>query len=230
MQKKYKVIGIIGIFIIIFIFFIYYLLTPMNVIDIEDKVEKINNKENLKDIYLKDLEIYEKGLEANIKLVIEENKLNSILNSNFLDEIHSNIENIYVNLNEKKLHVYIPYKVINLIYTQIEFEATPKVDKDKFYIIIENAKLGKINISDNIVSKIIKENLQNTGFEIEKNIISIEKNFIEPFSLKDVKVNKSNLYITANISINDLTKFVVNNQIKINESNTSLVGENLWNR
>ncbi len=229
MQRKYKVIIIVFICIMILVGTVYYFLIPDNYAYIEGEDEKIKNKQALEEIYLKDFEIYPEGLEASIKLVVEENKFNSVLNS-MLDNSKSNIESIYVNLNENNLYVYIPYKIINLIDTQIEFKAIPKVDKNKFYITIDDAKLGKININDNIVSKIIKENISSTNLKAEKNIIVINEDIITPLSLKDINVNKNNIYITANISINDLIKFVGDNGVKIDESNMGLTGENLWSK
>lgn len=229
MQRKYKVIMIVFVFIIIMVGTVYYFLTPDNSAYIESQNKKIENIGTLEEIYLKDFKIYSKGLKASIKLVVEENKLNSILNS-MLDKSNSNIESIYVNLGESDLSVYIPYKIIDLIDTQIEFKAMPKVDKNKFYITINNAKLGKININDNIVSKIIKDNISSTKLKAEKNIIVINEDIINPLNLEDISINKNNIYITANVSINDLIKFIGDNRVKINEANMSLIGENLWSK
>lgn len=224
MQRDYKVIMVVFIFIIILVGTIYYFLTPYNYVYIESQNEKKGNRE---EIYLKDFEVYSKGLKASIDLVVKENKFNSILSS-MLNKSNSNIESIYVNFEENNLYVYISYKIINLIDTQIEFKAKPKVDKNEFDITINNAKLGKININDNTVSKIIKDNINSKNVKVEKNTIVINKDIITPFTLKNININKNNLYITVNVSINDLIKFISDNGVKIDESNISLTGENLW--
>jgi hypothetical protein len=139
--------------IAILIGFIYYLLIPKNRIDMIYKEENITIEQVMKNSYIKEIKILPKGLMASAEIVLSKDSIDNIVNlmKNKIDD--KNIKGMDAEIKNEKIKIYVPYKLINLIDTQIELDAIPKIDYNNLVIRIDNVKIGKLKINNEIVGK-----------------------------------------------------------------------------
>ena len=206
MKKTYRYIIMTVILITILIGVMYYLLIPKNRIDMVYSVEDVTTEKIMKNFYIEEFKILPKGLKASADIVLSKDTVNNITNliKNKID--NKNIQGIYSETKNEKIKIYVLYKLINLIDTQIELDAIPKIDHNNLIIRIDNVKIGKLKISNEIVEKIVNEKTKEIGIDSKGNYIIINKDKLNPFKLESIKVNEKNINLTVEIPIKDLGK------------------------
>ena len=92
------------------------------------------------------------------------------------------------------------------INTQLEVNAIPSVENGNLKFALINAKIGKFNINNKILSKSLEKNMNKIPFTINNNIIIIEKQRISPMTLEN-----NSIIIGLQIEVNNLINFKINN-------------------
>lgn len=180
----------------------YYLLTPNQKVTITTNIdsEEILKNSHLQNVSIKlvppkvqgDVVISQDSLEKGLPVVVK--KLNPNEQLEFLAKIE-----------DGSIKVYVPYKVLGFIDTQLELTMNPIVENNNVKLQVVNAKLGKIKISEEIVKKELQKiSEKNENIKVEENNIIITKEKTDPIIVNSIKVNSQELILNVEITGYDI--------------------------
>lgn len=216
MKKLFKIIVPIIIVILILLWALYYLLIPTNKIYLERDNKIITYKDLIEGDFLKSCELLKNplGLKGNIE----------VSNKEFRDIIYtlmkkyniSELKDTYIEIEDKNIKVSSPYEVLGFIESQFELTIVPKVVNNILNIKVTDSKLGKINISNNILKRIMKSYESKIPFSIDGDTIIIDKNYTYPLVIDRLSVEKGKIILEAEVRIDNLLDFIKDYDININ--------------
>lgn len=216
MKKLFKIIVPIIIVILILLWALYYLLIPTNKIYLERDNKIITYKDLIEGDFLKSCELLKNplGLKGNIE----------VSNKEFRDIIYtlmkkyniSELKDTYIEIEDKNIKVSSPYEVLGFIESQFELTLVPKVVNNILNIKVTDSKLGKINISNNILKRIMKSYESKIPFSIDGDTIIIDKNYTYPLVIDRLSVEKGKIILEAEVRIDNLLDFIKDYDININ--------------
>ena len=103
------------------------------------------------------------------------------------------------------------------INSQVEVNLIPSIENGNLKLTLTNAKVGKININNKVLSKVLEKNMNKVPFTIKDNIIIIEKQQISPMTLKKIIIEDDRIIVDLQIKINNLINFINTYDFKIND-------------
>ncbi len=217
MSKFSKSLITIIVILIIVIGGGYYLLTPNESITSNNENKIITIEEILKGSFINKVEINNNPLRLKGKISISQQEFKDIVytiaNKNNIYELEK--ANIFI--NDNKLELIYPYKILGFIDTQIKVYLNPKVVNNNLELTLSNAKLGKINISDKLVVNNIKSYKDKIPFDIKDNVVIVSKDYTYPITLNNVEINNKEIFINLEIYANNLIDFITKYGINVNQ-------------
>lgn len=215
MKKSLTILISILIILAIIGFGSYYALTPNKPIDTSLKGKVITRDEILKGSFIKSGNVYTNPLRVAGTIAIDEEEFKDIVYTIMTNKDITEFENIYIEIVEDKIKFISTYKIMG-IQTQLEVNAMPSIENGNLKFALTNAKVGKINISNKILSKTLYSFRKKIPFEIKDNNIIIEEQYMSPMTLENIRIENDSIIIDLQIKINNLIDFMTKYDFKIN--------------
>lgn len=217
MKKSVKILLSILVILIIITGGIYYSLIPK-----ERVIQNTNNKiiteqDLLQNASIEGFQLVKNPLRLKGKVSISSDEFQNIIYSIMNEYNIENFKNANVDINNSKVKIMYPYKVLGFIDSQLEVNLIPEVVENKLNIVLTDAKLGKINISDKILKEGLKKYREKIPFEVKNNTIIIDKNDIYPTTLNKVEINEKDILIDLEIQANNLIDFISKYNINVKQ-------------
>ncbi len=214
MKKFFKFLMAILVIIIMAIGGIIYALQPEGGI----KEDTTGNREMTKD------DIIQMGLLQSLNFKKETGKFEGTISLN--SEQISNI--VYTAMKESDPEDILPNDIkiidnsivitvpmdIEFIKTQAEVKVIPSVRNGDFIATIDNVKLGKINISGNLLSKIMNHEKDEIPYEIQDRSIIIPTETIKPIELTKIYIENNELKFDMQLALKDAMQYVYSGFIR----------------
>lgn len=214
MKKLFKVLVAVLLVIVMAIGGIIYALQPPGGI----KNDTTGNREMTKD------DIIQMGLLQSLNFKKETGKFEGTISLN--SEQISNI--VYTAMKESDPEDIVPndIKILNdaifitvpleveFIKTQAEVKVIPSVRNGDFIATIDNIKLGKINISGNLLSKIMNHEKDEVPYEIQDRSIIIPTETIKPIELTKIYIENNELKFDMQLALKDAMKYIYSGFIR----------------
>lgn len=195
----------------------YYLLTTNENITANKTNKIITIEEILKGSFIEKVEINNNPLRLKGKISISEQEFKDIVytiaNKNNIEELEKS--NIFI--EDDKVVLDYPYKVLGLINTQLQVHINPKIINNNLELTLSNAKLGKINISEKIVANNIKLYNDKIPFDVKDNAVIVSKDYTYPITLNNVVINNKEIFIDLEIYANNLIDFITKYGINVSK-------------
>ncbi|SCI11420.1 Uncharacterised protein [uncultured Clostridium sp.] len=206
--KGKNIIIVIVVIIAILIAGIYYILTPDKKVSINTQSNSITIEELLKCDFLDSFEILKNPIRLEGRLLLSESEFRDIVytvmnNYNIEEFKYSNIS-----LQEKYIKVISPYKFLNLIDTQYEVNIYPTIVDNNLYLTLKNFRIGKLKISDSIVQSVLKSKANALPFEINKNVIIVDKSYMQPINIKTIDIKDDEVIVYVLVTTTDIIQFI----------------------
>ena len=209
--KGTKIAITILIIIVILIGGMYYTFTPDKKINYNNSDCNIITKEEfLKGNFIESFNILTDPIRLEGAIAVSNDEFRDIIytvmtnyNYNTDDLKYSNIT-----LHNNYIKVIMPYKLLNIIDTQYEFNIYPTLVDNNLHLNLREFKIGKLKLSNKIVQSILKENISNLPFDINNNVIIIDKIYMEPVTLKDINVEDNKIIVNISVSALDIIEFI----------------------
>lgn len=209
--KGTKIAITILIIIVILIGGMYYTFTPDKKINFNDSdCNIITTEELLKGNFIESFNILTDPIRLEGAIAVSSDEFRDIIytvmtnyNYNTDDLKYSNIT-----LHNNYIKVIMPYKLLNIIDTQYEFNIYPTLVDNNLHLNLREFKIGKLKLSNKIVQSILKENISNLPFDINNNVIIIDKIYMEPVTLKDINVEDNKIIVNISVSALDIIEFI----------------------
>ncbi|RDY27983.1 hypothetical protein CHL78_006680 [Romboutsia weinsteinii] len=216
MKKLFKIIVPIIIVILILLGALYYLLIPTNKIYLERDNKIITYKDLIEGDFLKSCELLENplGLKGNIE--VSNKEFRNIIYTLMKKYNISELKDTYIEIEDKNIKVSSPYEVLGFIESQFELTLVPKVVNNRLNIKVTDSKLGKINISNNILKRIMKSYESKIPFSIDGDTIIIDKSYTYPLVIDRLSVEKGKIILEIEVRIDNLLDFIKDYDININ--------------
>ena len=199
------------IIIVILIGGMYYTFTPDKKINFNNSdCNIITTEELLKGNFIESFNILTDPIRLEGAIAVSNDEFRDIIytvmtnyNYNTDDLKYSNIT-----LHNNYIKVIMPYKLLNIIDTQYEFNIYPTLVDNNLHLNLREFKIGKLKLSNKIVQSILKENISNLPFDINNNVIIIDKIYMEPVTLKDINVEDNKIIVNISVSALDIIEFI----------------------
>lgn len=209
--KGTKIAITILIIIVILIGGMYYTFTPDKKINFNNSdCNIITTEELLKGNFIESFNILTDPIRLEGAIAVSNDEFRDIIytvmtnyNYNTDDLKYSNIT-----LHNNYIKVIMPYKLLNIIDTQYEFNIYPTLVDNNLHLNLREFKIGKLKLSNKIVQSILKENISNLPFDINNNVIIIDKIYMEPVTLKDINVEDNKIIVNISVSALDIIEFI----------------------
>ena len=209
--KGIKIAITILIIIVILIGGMYYTFTPDKKINFNNSdCNIITTEELLKGNFIESFNILTDPIRLDGVIAVSNDEFRDIIytvmtnyNYNTGDLKYSNIT-----LHNNYIKVIMPYKLLNIIDTQYEFNIYPTLVDNNLHLNLREFKIGKLKLSNKIVQSILKENISNLPFDINNNVIIIDKIYMEPVTLKDINVEDNKIIVNISVSALDIIEFI----------------------
>ncbi|MEG1310647.1 MAG: hypothetical protein RSD47_01445 [Romboutsia sp.] len=219
MKKDSKMILLIFIILIVSLGVMYYLLIP------QEKIEKSSNKiisieEILKKISIdniSEIELIKNPIKLKGTISISDDEFENIIYTIMNKYNSKDSEYIDINIDNKKIKITYPYKILNFIESKLEVNLHTSIVNNDINIIFNNVKLGKINISNKMIEKELNKYKEIIPFKIEKNIIKIDKDYIYPATINNIEIGEKDIIINLEVQANNFVDFISKYKIKINQ-------------
>lgn len=217
MKKGVKILLSILVILIIITGGIYYSLIPK-----ERVIQNTNNKiiteqELLQNASIEGFQLVKNPLRLKGKVSISSDEFQNIIYTIMNEYNIENFKNANVDINNGKVKIMYPYEVLGFIDSQLEVNLIPEVVENKLNIVLTDAKLGKINISDKILKEGLKKYREKIPFEVKNNTIIIDKNDIYPTTLNKVEITEKDILIDLEIQANNLIDFISKYNINVKQ-------------
>lgn len=216
MKKGITILISILVILVIIGFGGYYALTPNEPIDISSKGKVITADEILKGSFIKSGNVYTNTLRITGTIAIDDEEFKDIVYTIAKNKNITELENVYTAIVEDKIKFISPYKIMG-INSQVEVNLIPSIENGNLKLTLTNAKVGKININNKVLSKVLEKNMNKVPFTIKDNIIIIEKQQISPMTLKKIIIEDDRIIVDLQIKINNLINFINTYDFKIND-------------
>lgn len=125
------------------------------------------------------------------------------------------LKNIYISVEENKIKIIKPYKILGFINTQYTMDMSPSIKDSNLVLTLSNLKIGKIKLSDNMLGSIINSLDVETIFTINNNVVTIDKSFIKPITLKNITINSNKIILDVELQLDNLIDFIKEYEIKV---------------
>ena len=209
--KGTKIAITILIIIVILIGGMYYTFTPDKKINFNNSdCNIITTEELLKGNFIESFNILTDPIRLEGAIAVSNDEFRDIIytvmtnyNYNTDDLKYSNIT-----LHNNYIKVIMPYKLLNIIDTQYEFNIYPTLVDNNLHLNLREFKIGKLKLSNKVVQYILKENISNLPFDINNNVIIIDKIYMEPVTLKDINVEDNKIIVNISVSALDIIEFI----------------------
>lgn len=122
---------------------------------------------------------------------------------NYEDDMMSND----IQISDNKLMVTVPVEV-EFIKTKATASIVPSVEDGALVATVENVKVGKINISGGLLSKIMASQKDEIPFVIRDRSIIIPKETLKPIQLTGIKIENNELKMDMRIALKDAMQYV----------------------
>lgn len=217
MKKGAKILISIIIILIIVTGGIYYSLIPKERITQSTNNKIITEQELLQDASIDEFQLVKNPLRLKGKISISNDEFQNIIYT-FMNKYNlDDFKYANVDIDNKKIKIKYPYKVLGFIDSQLEVNLIPKVVDNKLNIVITEAKLGKINISDKVLKEGFKKYKEKMPFEVENNTIIIDKNDTYPATFNKVEITEKDILIELEIQTNNLIDFISKYNINVKQ-------------
>lgn len=208
MKKSTKILLSVIIVLIIIIGGVYYSLTPKEIASQNANNKIITAEELLKSSSIDKFELVKNPLRLKGKISISgdefQNIIYTIMNKyNVEDFKYTNVD-----IDNNKIKVIYPYKALGFINSQLEVNLIPRVVENNLNIELTDAKLGKINISDEVLKEWLKRYKEEIPFELENNTIVIDKKDTYPITINKVEITEKDIVIDLEIQADNLIDFI----------------------
>lgn len=215
MKKSTKILLSIIIILIIIMGIGYYLLTPKEKVSKNSNNKIINIEELLQHSSVDKFELVKDPLRLKGRISISADEFQNIIytimdNYNARDLKYTNVD-----INDNKIKIISPYKALGFIDSQLEVNLIPSVVENKLNILLTDAKLGKINISDKILKERLNELKKQIPFTIENNRIIVDESHTYPISFNNIEITKKNIIIDLEVKADNLIDFIYKYKINV---------------
>lgn len=217
MKKGVKILLSILVILIIITGGIYYSLIPKERVTQNTNNKIITEQELLQNASIEGFQLVKNPLRLKGKVSISSDEFQNIIYTIMNEYNIENFKNANVDINNSKVKIMYPYKVLGFIDSQLEVNLIPEVVENKLNIVLTDAKLGKINISDKILKEGLKKYREKIPFEVKNNTIIIDKNDIYPTTLNKVEINEKDILIDLEIQANNLIDFISKYNINVKQ-------------
>lgn len=215
MKKCITILIIISVITVIIGFGSYYALTPNEPIDTSSKGKVITVDEILKGSFIKSGKVYTNPLRIAGTIAIDKEKFKDIVYTIAKNKNITELEKIYTEIAKEKIKFIYPCKIIK-INSQVEINLIPSIENGNLKLTLTNAKVGKINVNNKVLSKVLEKNMNKVPFTIKDNIIIIEKQQISPMALEKIAIEDNRIIVDLQMKINNLINFINTYDFKIN--------------
>ena len=215
MKKSIKIILSIIIILAIAIWLLYYLLIPNERTSQNSDNKIITTEELFQNSSINEFELVKNPLKLKGKISVSDNEFQNIIytamNKNNVEEL----KDANVNIHNNKIRITYPYKILGFIDSQLEVNLVPRVSENKLNILVTEAKLGKINISDKILKEGLKSYKDKIPFEVDNNTIIIDKSYTYPTTINNIKINEKDIVIDLEIQADNIIDFISKYKINV---------------
>lgn len=111
-----------------------------------------------------------------------------------------------IKISDDKLNVTVPVEV-EFLKTKATVTAVPSVENGALVVTIDNVKVGKINISGGILSKVLASQQSEIPFEIRDRSIIIPPETLKPLNLTGIKIENNELKTDMRITLRDAMQY-----------------------
>lgn len=214
MKKKNKILISIVILIGLIIGVAYYLLIPREKIEVDTNTKLITAEDILKGSFIDYGEILKNPLRLKGKISITNEEFKNIIYTIMTKNNINEFKKVYIDLSENKIRAIIPYRILG-INTQIDVNLQPYAKDNELYFTLTNLKIGKLKVSDNILSNQLDKYKSKIPFEINKNSIIIKEEMILPIIIDNINIENNKIIVELEIKVKNILDFVKEYGIKI---------------
>ncbi|MGL6106904.1 hypothetical protein [Romboutsia sp.] len=214
MKKKNKILISIIILFGLIIGIGYYLLIPNQKIEANSDAKLITAEELLKGSFIDYGEILKNPLRLKGKISITDKEFKDIIYTIMTKYNIKEFEKNYANIEENKIRVITPYNILG-VDTQIEVNIEPRVENNDLYLTLTNFKVGKIKISNELLSSQLDKQKSKIPFGIDKNTIIIEEENFLPIIIDKVYIENNNIIVELEIKATNILEFIKDYEVKI---------------
>ncbi|MBO3443095.1 hypothetical protein [Clostridium sp. CCUG 7971] len=217
MKKGSKMLISILVILIIITGGTYYLLIPKERVTQNTNNKIITEQDLLQNASIDEFQLVKNPLRLKGKVSISSDEFQNIIYTIMNEYNVEDFKHANVDINNSKVKIMYPYKVLGFIDSQLEVNLIPDVVENKLNIVLTDAKLGKINISDKILKEGLKKYREKIPFEVKNNTIIIDKNDIYPTTLNKVEITEKDILIDLEIQANNLIDFISKYNINVKQ-------------
>lgn len=217
MKKGAKILISILVILIIITGGTYYLLIPKERVTQNTNNKIITEQDLLQNASIDEFQLVKNPLRLKGKVSISSDEFQNIIYTIMNEYNVEDFKHANVDINNSKVKIMYPYKVLGFIDSQLEVNLIPEVVENKLNIVLTDAKLGKINISDKILKEGLKKYREKIPFEVKNNTIIIDKNDIYPTTLNKVEITEKDILIDLEIQANNLIDFISKYNINVRQ-------------
>ncbi|MGX4599881.1 hypothetical protein [Faecalimicrobium sp. JNUCC 81] len=217
MKKGAKILISILVILIIITGGTYYVLIPKERVTQNTNNKIITEQDLLQNASIDEFQLVKNPLRLKGKVSISSDEFQNIIYTIMNEYNVEDFKHANVDINNSKVKIMYPYKVLGFIDSQLEVNLIPEVVENKLNIVLTDAKLGKINISDKILKESLKKYREKIPFEVKNNTIIIDKNDIYPTTLNKVEITEKDILIDLEIQANNLIDFISKYNINVKQ-------------
>lgn len=214
MKNKNKILVGIVVVIALLIGIGYYLITPEEKIDLNTNAELITTEELIKGSFIGYGEILTNPLRLKGEMSFTNQEFKNILYTIMMKNDLKEFSNVNIDINTDKIRVILPYNILG-IDTLIKINIEPSIENNNLHITLVDSKIGKIQISDKILGRLLENFKDKLPYKVENNKIIIDKESILPIILDEVNIKNNKLVIKVEVKAKNILEFIKENKIKV---------------
>ncbi|WP_042274137.1 hypothetical protein [Faecalimicrobium dakarense] len=217
MKKGSKILISIIIILIIITGGLYYSLIPNERVTQNTNNKIVTEQDLLKNASIDEFQLVKDPLRLKGEISISRDEFQNIIYTVMNKYNVEEFKNSNVDIKDSKVKIKYPYKVLGFIDSQLEVNLIPTVVENKLNILLTDAKLGKINISDKVLKEGLKKYQEKIPFRLENNTIIIDKSDTYPTTLNKVEITEKDILIGLEIQANNLIDFISKYNINVKQ-------------
>ncbi|MEF9990646.1 MAG: hypothetical protein RRZ84_06435 [Romboutsia sp.] len=215
MNKLAKISVWILIVVLIFMGGVYYMIIPKHSITFNESYKTVTIEDLIKGSYIDKFEVLSKPIRLKGNLVIKNEDFKNIIYTTMKKYDLEEFKTTHIEINNNKLNITFPYKVLNVIDTQGKVDLFPTVIDDSLIINLENLEIGKLNLNNKRLESILKDYKKDIPFEVKENMIIIDKSYLKPITLKGIDIKENELLLNIEVKMNNIIEFIKENNLKV---------------
>ncbi|RDY22680.1 DUF2140 domain-containing protein [Romboutsia maritimum] len=215
MNKLTKVIITIFVILAIIIGVGYYLIKPEKNMNVSTNYKMVTTEELLRGSFIDNFELEKNPLRLKGQLSVSNEEFRDIIYTIMSKHNIDNLKYTDIKIKDDVIHAIGPYKVFGVIDSNYEVELIPKIKNNNLTITLTNFKIGKIKIKDSMLAKAMTSYKDKLPFEVNDNIITIDKSYTEPLTLNDIKIKENNIILQVGVKVHNILDFIKKYNIQL---------------